>query len=170
MEPYLGQIELLALNFAPSGWLACNGQLLQISGNDALFALLGTTYGGDGQNNFALPNLNARVPVGVGNGTVIGQAGGVENATLTNAAMPSHTHPMFGAPTTTSDTPAGLLPAATEDTAGAAVQMYNPTPNASMNASVVSAAGGGQPFNVRNPYLGLHYCICTQGVFPNINN
>jgi microcystin-dependent protein len=171
MEPYIGQIELFPYNFAPLNWLVCNGQLLPISGNDALFALIGTTYGGDGVSTFALPNLNARVPVGTGTGqglqpVVLGQAAGAEQATLTVQTMPGHTHPLIGASNTSSDTPTGLVPASTSDSAGADVQMYGTALGGQMVATAVTAAGAGVPFGIRNPYLGMVYCIATQGIFP----
>ncbi len=174
MEPYIGQIELLAMNFAPVGWLACNGQLLSISGNETLYSLLGTYYGGDGVSTFALPNLNSRVPVGVGRGLNLpnidlGQTGGAENATLTPDTMPAHVHVFQASDSTTSDTPKGLLPAATQDSAGADVLMYGTISSSVMAAGAVTMAGGSQPFGIRNPYLGLVYCIATEGVYPQSN-
>ncbi len=161
--PYLAEIRIFSFNFAPKGWAMCNGQLLPINQNQALFALLGTTYGGDGRVNFALPNLQGRVPVYVGNGIVLGQMGGETGHTLNMAEMPAHIHPPVGSGTTANAAdPTGNLWAAVN---GA----YSPTPNTAMNPACVLNAGGSQPHENMSPYLTLNFCIALQGIFPSQN-
>jgi microcystin-dependent protein len=178
-------IILVPYNFAPSGWAFCNGQLLPINQNQALFALLGTQYGGDGQTTFALPNLQGRVPVGQGQGHVIGEVGGVENVTLTINQMPAHTHVI--APGTLAatprvknaagnrQTPVGNVPAI--EAAGVTATYSDQPPDSSMapgtiaisGAPTAAAAGGGQPVQILQPYLTMSYCIALQGIFPSRN-
>jgi len=169
MEPILGQICIFGFNFAPKGWLPCNGQLLSIAQNQALFSLLGTTYGGDGRTTFALPNLQSRVPVHYGQGPglsnyELGQTGGTENVTLGLNNMPAHTHTV-SVPTVDStadsDEPNGAI-------LGAGTSVYSSanTANGSYGGVTASLAGNSQPFNNLTPYLALNFCIAYQGVFP----
>jgi len=174
MEPYIGQIELLPYTFAPMNWLACNGQILAISEYETLYTLIGTTYGGDGQSTFALPNLNARVAIGSGNGKglspiALGQVGGAEDAVLSINTMPAHSHDFHASPNAASDSPVQQLPSSTIDSAGADVQMYGTAPNGTMALNTVTSVGSGQHFPIRNPYLGMLYCIATVGVFPQFS-
>ena len=163
-QPYVGEIRIFAGNFAPFGWALCYGQLLSIVENETLFNLIGTTYGGDGQNTFALPDLRGRVPLHQGNGFVLAQTGGQETVTLTVQQIPSHNH---GAAATSgpgnSDSPAGA-----NAWAAAATPLYSSAAtNAQMNATALSLAGGNQPHNNMSPYLTVNYIISLFGIFPS---
>jgi microcystin-dependent protein len=170
--PCIGEIALVAFNFAPVGWAMCNGQLLQISQNTALFSLLGTTYGRGGINTFALPNLQCRVPLHSGQGTglspyVLGQIDGVESVTLQSAQMPSHTHsytPQAASGGGTVDSPAGAVWAAS---AGGDSLYSTGASNANMAPQALGTAGSGQPHENRQPILALNFIIALQGIFPN---
>ena len=169
IEPFLGEIMMFAGNFAPRGWALCNGQLLPIAQNTALFSLLGTTYGGNGQTTFALPDLRGRAPIHVGQGPglsdrVLGQYGGEETHTLTWNEMPNHSHPAYAhAENGTSDTPTGLLPARNP----AGVPQYAAGADVTMSPEAIGNAGGGQPHDNMQPYLVINFCIALQGVFPS---
>lgn len=174
-EAYISQVCLMASNFCPRGTAEAAGQLLAISQNTALFSLLGTTYGGDGRVTFALPDLRGRVPVGVGQGPglssiVDGQVAGAETASLTPAQMPAHTHgaTLRGtASAGTTDSPAGAVPAKL-----ARSNIYSGSvADSAMGATAITiaTAGGSQPVNLRNPYLGMRYCIVMEGIFPSRN-
>jgi microcystin-dependent protein len=175
MEPFLGQITLFPFFFAPRGWAFCEGQLMPISQNTALFSLLGTYYGGNGTSNFALPDLRGRAPVGQGQGPGLssydlGGIQGVETVTLLASQAPSHSHPFpaFAAQATT-NAPSGALPAEGHSTGrGApAVNTYAPPGTAVPLASgQVTPAGGGLPHNNLQPYLTLNWCIALQGIYP----
>ncbi|MEA2371952.1 MAG: hypothetical protein QOH12_2346 [Solirubrobacteraceae bacterium] len=164
-QSFIGEIRMFAGNFAPAGWMFCEGQLLPISENDALFNLIGTTYGGDGQSTFALPNLQGRVPVHQGNGFNLAQTGGAEGVTLTSAQMPAHTHSLLavGDQPGTQTTPAGNLLA----------QSFNVTPFINdantnpMNAGAVNTVGGSQPHTNFQPYLCIDFIISLFGIFPS---
>jgi microcystin-dependent protein len=175
-NPFLGQITLFPYNFAPYGWALCEGQLLSISQNTALFSLLGVQFGGNGTSNFALPDLRGRVPMGQGQGPglspySVGSQQGVEQVTLTTATIPSHSHgfPAF-ATTATTNTPSGALPAEGKESGRGtfAVNTYTaPGTAVSLAAGqVVPVTGGGLPHNNLQPYLTLNWCIALQGVFP----
>ncbi len=170
-EPFVGEVRLFAGNFAPSGWAFCDGQLVPISENETLFNLIGTTYGGDGQNTFALPDLRGRVPVHQGsNGQsgsyVIGQQGGVETATLTAAQMPQHTHAMLASTTAASSVHA----AADVLGSSATMNLYGAgAPNMAMDPNAISQLGGGQPHENMPPYVALNYIVSFFGVFPSQN-
>ncbi len=168
-EPFIGEVKIVAFNFPPRGWALCNGQLLPISQNQALFALLGTQFGGNGTTSFALPNLQARVPVeqgtlAGGSSYVIGQAGGEFAHTLISGEMPSHTHTAQGSSDAGSGVvPAANVPASASGLYGAAAAL---TP---LNPASVAAVGGSQPHENRQPYLVLNFCIALQGIFPSRN-
>ncbi|KQW46369.1 MULTISPECIES: phage tail protein [unclassified Roseateles] len=166
--PYVGEIRLFAGNFEPVGWMFCHGQLLPIAENDVLFTLIGTTYGGDGQTTFALPDLRGRVPVhqGQGPGTssrMLGEVGGVETVTLLASQMPAHTHALHAnAAVATGTAPGGALLAATS------VASYDTGPGATaMAASAVGSAGGNQPHQNMAPTVALNYIISLYGIFPS---
>jgi microcystin-dependent protein len=167
-EPFVGEIRMFGFNFAPQGWALCDGQLLPISQNAALFSLLGTTYGGDGTTTFALPDMRSRVPVGQGQGEglspyVEGQAGGTETVTLAATQMPAHTHSVNASSSpAASDKPAGRVLARSPS------HIYTPEPDTStvMNAKMLGDAGSSEPHANIQPYLGLNFCIALEGVFP----
>ncbi len=164
-EPFLCEIRIMSFNFPPKGWALCNGQFLPINQNQAMFALLGTMYGGNGQTNFALPNLRGRVPVHIGDGIVQGQAAGQESHTLTNAEMPAHVHfvkcTSSGA---SSEDPMNLLPGRAAGNAyGAATNLV------AMAPETMTSVGGSQAHENRQPYLVLNFCIAMQGIFPSRN-
>ncbi len=167
-QAMLGEIFLVPYTFAPVGFAECNGQLLSISQNTALFALLGTTYGGDGKTTFALPDLRGRVPVGAGQGPglsmyVQGEMGGEPTHALTIAEMPSHTHPMMAdTGAATSAHPESAVFARNADR----VPQYTGSPTTTAAGNAIGFAGGGQPHNNQQPYLGLKYIIALQGTFP----
>lgn len=175
-QPYIGEIRLFAGNFAPNGWMYCSGQILPISEYDTLFNLIGTTYGGDGQSTFALPNMQGRLPIhnGSHNGTtyVIGSNGGVEEVTLTTSQIPSHSHTMVGmAPTgaapqgnATHQSPLSRLPA------GGSIKAFTATqPDVMLNAAAIDSAGGSQPHSNLMPYLCVNFIISLFGVYPTQN-
>jgi microcystin-dependent protein len=167
-EPYVGEIRMFGGNFPPAGWMFCEGQLLPISENPTLFTLIGTTYGGDGQETFALPDLRGRVPLhhgsDAGTGYVMGQGGGVESVTLTTQQVPVHTH---GVPV--SSATAGSRAAVGGVPAGAPAEALWATDGASEAMSTTSIAGGSQPHDNMQPYLGINYIISLFGVFPAQN-
>lgn len=168
--PYIGEIKITAFNFAPKGWALCNGQLLPINQNQPLFALYGTTFGGDGRINFALPDLRGRVPLHRGSSFVLGQRGGEENHTLIQSEMPTHNH-MGIVDTTTAPDPGGNIPGTNKRLSGSnAAQLYHPfgSPQA-MNAGAIGLTGGNQPHANQMPSLVLSMCVALQGVFPSPN-
>lgn len=175
MDPYLGDIRLFAGNFAPAGWVICDGRLLAISENDALFAIIGTTYGGDGVTTFAVPDLRGRLPVGQGNGPglsprVIGQKYGVESVTLLTTQIPSHSH-SFSASTSapsTSPSPTGTVFAHSDTDKIYVSSPSGPMPE-TMNAATVQATGGSQPHNNVMPTTAINYILCVAGIFPSRN-
>jgi microcystin-dependent protein len=169
-DPFIGEIRTFGFNFAPRGWAMCNGQLLPINQNQALFALLGTTYGGNGQTTFALPDLQGRVGIHVGQGPglspyVLGQEAGTETVTLTQNQMPQHSHVVqANAAPATGSRPGGAVLARTSD------QIYaSAGDGTTMNQAMIGNAGGSQPFGVLQPYLTLNFCIALQGIFPSRN-
>ncbi len=162
--PFLGEIKIMSFNFPPKGWALCNGQLLPINQNQALFSLLGTTYGGDGQTNFALPDLRGRVPFHVGSGFTQGQRAGEEAHTLNVTELPAHNHVPVGTSSNASAaSPAGNLWAANPGGG------YASSSNTSLNGASVTNTGGGQPHPNQSPYLVLNFCIALQGIFPSRN-
>ncbi len=174
MDPFLGEIRLFAGNFAPIGWALCQGQLLPIAQNTALFSIIGTTYGGDGIRTFALPDLRGRVVVSFGQGQGLspyqqGQVGGAENSTLTTAQMPAHSHTVNASETATTGDPKGAVPAKTVGpTIGQDPKAYAAASDGTtMNNAMIGIAGGSQPVSILQPYLVINYIIALQGVFPS---
>ena len=171
-EPILGEIRMFAGNFAPYGWAFCQGQLLPIAQNTALFSLLGTTYGGDGRTTFALPDLRGRVPVGFGQGPglsnrVIGDQFGSELVTLNINQMPSHNHTVNAVTTEgNQNLPTNSLPANTKTLDK---EYSDANANTTMKATMVNPTGGNQPFGVTQPSLGVNFIIALQGIFPSRN-
>lgn len=163
--PFLGQIHLFSFNFAPQGWAMCNGQLLPINQNQALFALLGTTYGGNGQTNFALPDLRGKIPMHFQNNAfTLGQTGGQAAHTVTISELPTHTH-VF---TTTNAVADSVLPAGnTYATIDGANGYAAPTNLAAIQPATIANTGGSQPHNNMSPFLVLTFCIALQGFFPS---
>ena len=165
-EPFLGEIRLMSFNFAPKGWALCNGQLLPINQNQALFSLLGTTYGGDGRVNFALPDLRGRVPIHFGQGFTQGERGGEQGHTLTIAELPQHVHQASGA-TNNSVTD---VPDSTVVLGAATLDIYrDPTNLVTMDPGTVSSVGGSQAHLNMQPFLTLSFCTALQGIFPSQN-
>ena len=163
-EPFLGEIKIISWNFPPKGWTFCNGQLLPINQNQALFSILGTTYGGDGRVNFALPNLQGRSPVHVGNGIVLGERAGEASHTLNISELPAHNHvPVGNSVQATLTSPVGNLWGLDGS------NPFNPTPNAAMNPACILPVGGSQPHENMSPYLVLNFIIALQGIFPSQN-
>jgi microcystin-dependent protein len=163
-DPFIGEIKLISFNFPPRGWAFCNGQTLPINQNQALFSILGTTYGGDGQVNFGLPNLQGRTPVHIGNGISLGQRGGETAHTLNVAELPAHNHiPVGSSQVASAGSPAGGL------WAKAASSNFGATPNAAMSGTTITASGGSQPHENMPPYLVLNFVIALQGIFPSQN-
>jgi microcystin-dependent protein len=164
-EPYVGEIRIFAGNFAPAGWMFCEGQLLPISENETLFNLIGTTYGGDGQSTFALPDLRGRIPVHVGGGKILAETGGVEQVTLTVNQIPIHNHPLLGSSAVgAQSSPVGNFYAAS------GTQLYADPPVAApiaMKAGLVGATGGSQPHDNFAPYLCVDFIISLFGRFPH---
>ena len=165
LTPYMSEIKIFAFNFPPKGWALCNGQLLPINQNQALFSLLGTTYGGNGQTTFGLPDLRSRVPFHVGQGLVQGQAAGQEAHTITISEMPAHNH-LVNASTQTVNQP---YPTGNLWANGGSQPGYAATPNATMSPGSVTNTGGSQAHENRSPYLVLCMGIALQGIFPSRN-
>ena len=167
MEPFIGEIRLVPFNFAPKGWAKCEGQLLPINQNQALFALIGTFYGGDGRTTFALPDLRGRVPVGAGQPPAgseypLGATGGEETVALRTRQLPSHGHAVHASSAAgTTKSPATAYPAG-----GGA---YAAAQNVRMKAAMIGRTGGGESHENRQPYLSLNYVIALQGIFPAQN-
>lgn len=164
-EPFLSEIRVMSFVFAPKGWALCNGQLLPINQNQALFSLLGTTFGGDGRVNFALPDLRARVPIHAGSGHTLGERGGEQAHTLSIAEMPTHTHVMNAATAANGGNANG-----TGRVLGGGNNVYHaPTSLTAFNAGTVANTGGSQAHLNMQPFLTLSFCIALQGIFPSPN-
>jgi microcystin-dependent protein len=162
--PFIGQITIFAGTFAPRGWAFCDGQIMAISNNTALFSIIGTTYGGNGQTTFALPDLRGRVPIGPRQGPGlsfrnVGEVSGEENHTLTQSELPAHAHQGSGGGSQTTNNPSGAYPAKGG--------VYAGSPASATGAG--QPAGGGQPHGNMQPYLGLNYIIAIEGIFPSRN-
>lgn len=170
-QPYIGEIRMFAGSFAPAGWAFCDGQLMPISENDALFALIGTTYGGDGQETFALPNLQSRIPIHAGSGPggitrQLAEMGGTESVTLTTQQIPVHNHPFLASTATgTQNSPAGEVLAS-----GSSVLIYRPqAPSQPLAVQTISPTGGSQPHDNMVPFLCISFIISLFGLFPQQN-
>ena len=163
-QPYVGEIRMFAGNFAPAGWMFCEGQLLPISENETLFQLIGTTYGGDGQSTFAMPDMRGRLPIHQGNGFTLAQSGGVEQVTLTIPQLPSHSH-SFQATNNPADSPSpqGNMMGVSSNTN----VFFNDTPNVTMAPSMLSSVGGNQPHSNIQPFLCVDFIISLYGIFPS---
>jgi microcystin-dependent protein len=163
-QPYVGEIRMFAGNFAPAGWMFCEGQLLPISENETLFQLIGTTYGGDGQSTFALPDLRGRIPIHQGSGFILAETGGAEEITLTVNQIPAHTHPLLASanPGVASNAQ-GNLPCSSPSL----LWYVEDTPAANMRAGIVSPVGGSQPHTNFQPYLCVDFIISLFGIFPS---
>ena len=165
-QPYVGEIRMFAGNFAPAGWMFCEGQVLPISENETLFNLIGTTYGGDGQSTFALPDLRGRIPLHFGNGFTLAETGGAEEITLTVNQIPAHSHAALGSSNTGTGTAPlnnvlSNLPVATNTAYG------TDNPQTNMSAQSVSPVGGSQPHTNFQPYLCVDFIISLFGIFPS---
>jgi microcystin-dependent protein len=164
-EPYVGEIRMFAGNFAPAGWMFCDGQLLAISENETLFQLIGTTYGGDGQSTFGLPDLRGRIPVHQGNGFPLAQTGGVESVTLTAGQTPAHSHALLASMNnaTTANASTNILAQIPSYTA----YVGGFSPNSSLDPNSVTSDGGSQPHDNFQPYLCVDFIISLFGIFPS---
>ena len=161
-EPFLGEIRLMSFVFPPQGWALCNGQLLPINQNQALFSLLGTTYGGNGQTTFALPNLQGRVPIHEGSGHTLGEAAGEQAHTLTSAELPAHVHMVRASSASTGGTPSPV-----GNYLGGANNAYRSSGNGVALTQAVTSVGGSQAHLNMQPFLTLSFCIALQGIFPS---
>lgn len=163
-QPYVGEIRMFAGNFAPAGWMFCAGQLLPISENETLFQLIGTTYGGDGQSTFALPDLSGRLPIHFGNGFILAETGGAEAITLTTNQIPIHSHALLASTNLANGTnPANAVPGQSPSIALYEVEV----PGANLNPAAVAIMGGSQPHDNFQPYLCVNFIISLFGIFPS---
>ena len=163
-QPYVGEIRMFGGNFAPAGWMFCEGQLLPISENETLFQLIGTTYGGDGQSTFALPDLRGRLPIHQGNGFILAETGGAEEVTLTVQQIPIHTHPLLASTNAGNQANPGNNVIAASPT----VKMFTQgAPAVTLNTAVLPIAGGSQPHTNFQPYLCVSFIISLFGIFPS---
>jgi microcystin-dependent protein len=161
-EPFLSEIRMMSFNFPPRGWAMCNGQFLQIGQNQALFSLLGTTFGGDGQTTFALPNLQGRVPIHVGSGHALGERGGEQAHTLSISELPTHTHVLRGAASNSAtNSPSGAV------LADSTAVYHSASSLVALNPNSVTNVGGNQAHLNMQPFLTLTFCIALQGLFPS---
>jgi microcystin-dependent protein len=165
-QPYVGEIRMFGGNFEPAGWMFCAGQLLPISEYETLFNLIGTTYGGDGQSTFALPDLRGRVPIHMGNAFTLAETGGVESVTLTVSQIPAHSHPLLASADNTADTdPQSQVPG-TQPVFGV-MQYGTDAPQLPMNAAAIGSTGGSQPHTNMQPSLCVTFIISLFGIFPS---
>jgi microcystin-dependent protein len=164
-QPYVGEIRMFAGNFPPNGWMFCDGELLAISENETLFQLIGTTYGGDGESTFALPDLRGRIPIHQGNGFILAETGGAEEITLTAQQIAAHSHPMLAStnPGTSSNAQGNVI------CSSPSINLYieGQAPDANLNAQVVGPVGGSQPHTNFQPYLCINFIISLFGIFPS---
>lgn len=165
-QPYVGEIRMFAGNFAPNGWMFCEGQLMPISENETLFQLIGTTYGGDGESTFALPDLRGRIPLHQGNGVILAETGGAEEITLTVNQIPAHSHAFLATVNqATQTTPQNSVPGVTQ--ASTITPYGTDNPQVSLNAQAISPVGGSQPHTNFQPYLCINFIISLFGIFPS---
>ena len=163
-QPYVGEIRMFAGNFAPAGWMFCEGQLISISENETLFQLIGTTYGGDGQSTFALPDLRGRLPIHQGNGFVLAETGGAEEITLTVNQIPAHSHPLLASNTVSNQS----APTNNVVAQSSSADLYiEDTPNVNLVAAAIGSVGGSQPHTNFQPYLCVDFIISLFGIFPS---
>ena len=164
-QPYVGEIRMFAGNFAPAGWMFCEGQLLPISENETLFQLIGTTYGGDGQSTFSLPDMRGRLPIHTGNGFILAETGGLEEVTLTSNQIPVHNHPVLATENLAiAASPAGAYLSSTNT----GQKIYSSaTPTINMSPNLIGATGGSQPHTNFQPYLCINFIISLFGIFPS---
>jgi microcystin-dependent protein len=166
--PYISEIRIFSFNLTPKGWAACNGQLLPINQNQPLFSLLGTTFGGNGQTTFALPNLQGNVPIHMSSGHILGERGGEENHTLIISELPTHVHTPSGYDAAANNTsPANNSWAQGVETNQPTPNAYSSAVNTTMNPSALTNTGGSQAHNNMQPYLTLNFCISLTGIFPS---
>ena len=161
-DPYIGEIKVISFNFPPKGWAFCNGQIMSIQQNQALFSILGVTYGGNGQTTFALPNFQGRMPIHQGNGYTTGQQGGEASHTLSVQEMPAHVHIAQGASTANQGSPVNNLWAPADG-----ANEFNDVPDSTMGSNAIGSAGGSQPHPNEAPYLVLNFVIALTGVYPS---
>lgn len=165
-QPYVGEIRMFSGNFAPAGWMFCEGQLLPISENETLFQLIGTTYGGDGQSTFALPDLRGRIPVHQGNGFILAETGGAEDITLTANQIPGHSHTLLA--TSSQATAAATAGAVAAQATGATISPYgSDNPRIALAPASIRPVGGSQPHQNMQPYLCVNFIISLFGIFPS---
>lgn len=163
-QPYVGEIRMFAGNFAPAGWMFCEGQLLPISENETLFQLIGTTYGGDGESTFALPDLRGRIPIHQGDGFILAETGGVEEITLTVNQIPAHSHPFTASTNASQDSsPVGKVLGQTSS----GLLYIQDTPDVNLSPLAMSSVGGSQPHTNFQPYLCVDFIISLFGIFPS---
>lgn len=163
-QPYVGEIRMFAGNFAPAGWMFCEGQLLPISEYETLFNLIGTTFGGDGQSTFALPDMRGRIPIHQGSGFILAETGGAEEITLSVSQIPAHTHPLVASTNVSQDTnPAGKV----LGQSGSALLYIQDTADNGMSPQAISSRGGSQPHTNMQPYLCVDFIISLFGIFPS---
>ncbi|WP_395446290.1 phage tail protein (plasmid) [Aminobacter sp. UC22_36] len=163
-QPYVGEVRMFAGNFAPAGWMFCEGQLLPISENETLFQLIGTTYGGDGESTFALPDLRGRVPLHQGNGFILAETGGAEEINLTENQIPAHSHPLLAStdPTNTLNFKNNVI-----GTPLTATPFFAATPTLALSPDAITSVGGSQPHTNFQPYLCINFIISLFGIFPS---
>ncbi|BAU27073.1 microcystin-dependent protein [Aneurinibacillus soli] len=162
-EPFIGEIRMFSMNYPPQGWALCNGQLLSINSNQALYSLIGTAFGGNGTTTFALPNLQGRVPTQMPNISAVGQSGGEEAHALTISEMPAHTHQAYAGSEKLYDTPVGNVWGTSTPT------NYAPQANSQMHAHALAQSGGSQAHSNMQPYTVVNFCIALTGIYPSRN-
>jgi microcystin-dependent protein len=166
-QPYVGEIRMFAGNFAPAGWMFCEGQLLPISENETLFQLIGTTYGGDGESTFALPDLRGRLPLHQGSGSILAETGGAEEITLTVQQIPAHSHPFLATVNIASTTAPGLSVTLATAATSAITPYGLDNPSTNLSPQMIGAVGGSQPHTNFQPYLCVDFIISLFGIFPS---
>ena len=166
-QPYVGEIRMFAGNFAPAGWMFCEGQLLPISENETLFQLIGTTYGGDGESTFALPDLRGRIPIHQGNGFILAETGGAEEITLTVPQIPAHSHPALATANSASATSPSNNVVVANCALATQTAYGSDNPQTPLSASSISPVGGSQPHTNFQPYLCVDFIISLFGIFPS---